>query len=87
MLSSTVMWENRLKDWNTMPIRLRSAASCRPSWGRGTPSIRISPESMVSSRLTVRHRVDLPEPEGPMITTTSPFPTDREMSFNTWRSP
>ena len=30
------------------------------------------PESMVSSRLIVRHSVDLPLPDGPMMTTTSP---------------
>ena len=30
------------------------------------------PLSIVSSRLIARHSVDLPEPEGPMTTTTSP---------------
>src|SRR6478752_4977288 len=34
-----------------------------PSSGRGTPSIAMYPESMDSSRLMVRHRVDLPEPD------------------------
>ncbi len=32
----------------------------------------IVPDSMVSSRLIARQSVDLPEPEGPMTTTTSP---------------
>ena len=41
------------------------------------------PASYRSSRLMQRHNVDLPEPEGPMTTTTSPTPTVREMSFNT----
>src|SRR5690606_3892998 len=34
-----------------------------------------------------RMRVDLPEPEGPMTTTTSPLFTDSEMSLRTWNSP
>ena len=41
----------------------------------------------VSSRLIVRHSVDLPEPDGPMTTTTSPRPTVRSMSLSTCRSP
>ncbi len=32
----------------------------------------IVPESIGSSRLIVRHSVDLPDPDGPMTTTTSP---------------
>ena len=51
------------------------------------PSMRISPESMVSRRLMVRHMVDLPEPEGPITTTTSPRSTERLMSLRTCRSP
>src|SRR5690606_26356353 len=34
-----------------------------------------------------RHSVDLPEPDGPMTTTTSPRPTVRLMSLSTCRSP
>ena len=55
-----------------MPTCDRTAASFFPSSGNATPSIRISPESIVSSRLMVRQSVDFPEPEGPTITTTSP---------------
>ena len=36
-----------------------------------------------SSRLTQRSRVDLPEPDGPMTQTTSPWPTSRSMPLST----
>ncbi len=50
--------------------------------------MRISPSSIVSRRLMVRHSVDLPDPEGPSTTTTSPpAVTWRSMSFRTCRSP
>jgi hypothetical protein len=42
------------------------------SWPVGLLSIRISPPLRVSSWLIRRIRVDLPEPEGPRIATTSP---------------
>src|SRR5690606_21308028 len=65
---STVLCAKRLNDWNTIPTSLRNRASPRPSSGSGTPSMVMTPLSMVSSRLMVRHRVDLPEPEGPITT-------------------
>jgi hypothetical protein len=85
--SSTVLWANRLNDWNTMPTRLRSWASCLPSAGNGCPSTVIVPASMVSSRLMVRHSVDLPDPDGPMTTTTSPRATLSSMSLRTCSAP
>ena len=42
---------------------------------------------MVSSRFIVRQSVDLPEPDGPMTTTTSPRPTVRSMSWRTCNVP
>ena len=51
-----------------MPTSERSCASLRPSAGSTSPSISIVPDSMVSSRLMVRHNVDLPEPDGPSTT-------------------
>ena len=84
---STVLWAKRLNDWNTIPTSERSAARPLPEVGSTVPSIRISPSSIVSSRLMVRHRVDLPEPEGPSTTTTSPAATSRSMSLSTCRSP
>ena len=85
--SRMVMWLNRLNCWNTMPSSERMPASSLPSCGSGLPSMRMSPESMVSRRLMVRHSVDLPEPEGPMMTSTSPLSTSRLMSLSTCRLP
>src|SRR3954451_15032662 len=42
---------------------------------------------MVSRRLIARHRVDFPEPEGPITTTTSPRLIARLMSCSTCKSP
>ena len=82
-LSRIVLCANRLKDWKTMPTSDRSCASLRPSSGSTSPSIAIVPDSMVSSRLMVRHNVDLPEPDGPSTTITSPRSTSRLMSLST----
>src|SRR5258705_7501312 len=70
-----------------MPTSDRSCASLRPSSGSTTPSIAIVPESMGSSRLMVRHKVDLPDPDGPSTTITSPRSTSRSMSLSTCRAP
>src|SRR5664279_2845893 len=45
------------------------------------------PSLMVSRRLIARHSVDLPEPEGPITTTTSLRSIDMLMSWSTCRSP
>ena len=55
--------------------------------GSGRPSSRMVPDSTVSRRLMARHSVDLPDPDGPMTTTTSRSATARSMSLRTWRSP
>src|SRR5215218_5656002 len=86
-LSSTLLWANRLNCWKTMPTSERSRARARPSAGRGRPSRRMVPPSIGSSRLIVRHRVDLPDPDGPTTTTTSPGSTSRSTSWSTCRSP
>ena len=83
----TVLCANRLNDWNTMPTSARCRASSRPSAGSGLPSKRMRPESMGSSRLIVRHRVDLPPPEGPTMTRTSPRAMLRLTARRTCRSP
>ena len=75
---------NRLKLWNTNPMRLRSRFSSLPlsapctSW----PSNRMGPDWISSSRFTVRISVDLPEPDGPQTTTTSPRATSALMSMS-----
>ena len=82
MLSMMVMWGNRLKCWNTMPIFWRcwsmSSFTSLPSGVRtfflvmSTPSNTMEPPVGSSSRFRLRKKVDLPEPEGPMTTITSP---------------
>ena len=81
------MCANRLNDWKTMPTSLRSFASARPSAGSGWPSKVMVPELIGSSRLMARHSVDLPEPDGPITTTTSPRATDRLTSSSTCSGP
>ena len=51
------------------------------------PSTVISPFCTGSSAFTVLISVDLPEPDGPHTTTTSPRPTVVEQSSSTWKSP
>ena len=85
--SRIVLWAKRLKLWKTIPTSARRCASALPSAGSGWPSRLIVPLSMVSSRLIARHSVDLPEPDGPITTTTSPRLIDRLMSWRTCRSP
>ena len=85
--SSTVLWANRLNDWKTIPTSDRNRASLRPSAASCRPSMAIVPESTVSSRLIVRHNVDLPDPDGPRTTTTWPGSTSRVMSLRTCNGP
>src|SRR5690606_21869976 len=85
--SRIVMWEKRLNDWNTIPISDRTLASALPSAGSSCPSNVIVPESIVSNRLITRHSVDLPLPDGPTTTTTSPRRRLRSMSLSTWSDP
>ena len=53
----------------------------------GVPSMETVPDVGSSSQSTQRMSVDLPEPDGPMITTFSPRLTVRLMSLRTCRSP
>ena len=52
-----------------------------------SPSTRISPDVTSSRRLRQRRKVDLPEPEGPIIHTTSPGWISMSMPRSTWFSP
>ena len=56
-------------------MRLRSLLTLAPLPYTSTPSTTIRPFEIGSSRLIVRSSVDLPEPDGPQTTTTSPFST------------
>jgi len=78
---------NSSKLWNTMPTRERSLGKSVAGSCSGTPSTVISPFWNGSSALTVLMSVDLPEPEGPQTTTTSPLFTVTEQSLSTWTGP
>ena len=52
-----------------------------------TPSTMMRPASCRSSRFIVLSSVDLPEPEGPMMTTTSPSAMETSTSFSAVKFP
>ena len=81
------MWGNRLKLWNTMPIFPRCSRGSRSPGPSGTPWTRTVPRSWVSNRLMQRISVDLPDPDGPQMTTHSPSPMLRSTSRSTWNVP
>ena len=83
----TVLWANRLNCWKTIPISDRSCASALPAPLTGRPSKRTSPSSTVSRPLMQRSIVDLPDPDGPAMTMTSPRPIDRSIPSRTTFSP
>src|SRR5579883_1227465 len=74
MFSRALSVASRLKDWKTKPIRSRrSVVSClSPSEPSSTPSTHTRPEVSRSSPARQCMRVDLPEPEGPMIAVNFP---------------
>jgi len=86
-LSVTERCGKSSKFWNTMPMRERSLG--RSVFGSPTemPSTVISPFWNGSRALTHLMIVDLPLPEGPQTTTTSPFFTSAEQSVSTWNVP
>src|SRR5689334_14529583 len=81
--SSAVLCGKRLYCWNTMPTLRRSASLS--SFGSFTswPSTRIEPRSIGTSAFTQRSSVDLPDPDGPMMQTTSRFITSIVMPLST----
>src|SRR5690606_27430214 len=97
MFCSTVMWGNRLNDWNTMPIlrqmRRRSASRAymlgppATAVASGSPSTCMLPSSMVSRWIRQRRKVLLPEPDGPMTATTSPLRRVSDTSSSTLTCP
>ena len=80
--SSTVMFGKRLKCWNTMPICFRISRRyfwlAGTSWEslrmchKGLPSTQMWPSVRVSSVISRRRIVVLPEPLGPIRVTFSP---------------
>ena len=69
MFSSAVRVGTRLNDWNTKPIRSRRSwvIFLSDSVVSSTSPIRTEPEVTLSRPARQCIRVDLPEPDGPMI--------------------
>ena len=83
MFPRTVLWGKRLKCWNTMPIFSRSLLMSVCLSVTSSPSTIIVPSVAVSSWFRHRRNVDLPLPEGPRSTTTSPSSISMLISFST----
>ena len=74
VLSSTVMCGISANDWNTMLMSLRRSArkAAAGSALMSCPSITTRPAVGSISPLSMRTSVDLPEPDSPMMTNSSP---------------
>src|SRR5476651_2349900 len=70
-----------------MPIRARSFGRLVLGSPTEMPSTVIAPCVNGSSPLTHLINVDLPEPDGPHTTTTSPLATFVEQRLRTWKGP
>src|SRR6187397_1735099 len=70
-----------------MPTRERSFGRSVLGSEIEVPSTTMSPFWNGSSAFTVLISVDLPEPDGPQTTTTSPFWMDVVLSVSTWKVP
>src|SRR5687768_15114736 len=70
-----------------MPTRVRRRGRFTRRVVMGSPSTMISPPCTRSRPFTHRISVDLPEPEGPHTTTTSPAATDSVMRLRTCSLP
>src|SRR3954471_20319858 len=86
-LPSALRCGYRLNDWNTMPIFWRTRLMSTSARVMSVPSTMTTPLVGSSSRLQQRSSVDLPEPDGPMMKTSSPCATARSMPFSTSRAP
>jgi hypothetical protein len=82
-LSKTVICGNNSKCWNTIPTRERNFARSVFESFNAVPSTTILPSWNGSNAFTVLISVDLPEPEGPHTTTTSPFSIEVVQSVRT----
>jgi len=93
MFSATVWCGKRLKCWKTMPIFWRTWLMSVFLSVRSRPSTMTLPDVTSSKRFRQRKKVDLPEPDGPITATTSPWLIVVEMPLRTsfepndlWRS-
>ena len=73
IFSSTVLLLNKLKCWNTIPIFCRWTLMSTFISVRSTPWNRMLPEVGSSMQFRQRKNVLLPEPDGPITTTFSPW--------------
>src|SRR6185369_5823147 len=87
MFSSAVRCGKRLKAWKTVPMLRRCARRLASSNSSTSPSIDTWPESGRSRPATVRSRVVLPPPEGPITTSALASGRSMEMSSRTGRRP
>ena len=83
MFFRMVILGNKLKCWNTIPIWRRTASMSTLGSVMTVPSKVMVPEVGSSSKFRQRRKVDLPEPEGPMMTTFSPSRMCSEMLSST----
>ena len=65
----------------------RSPCPSEPGCRLGRPAMWISPDETSSSPAIIRSRVDLPQPEGPRMTTNSPSSNSAHTSWTTWVRP
>src|SRR5437879_11206772 len=86
-LSVTVRCGHSSRCWNTMPMRERSFGRLVLGAPTEMPSTVMLPFWKGSSAFTHLISVDLPLPEGPHTTTTSPLATSVEQSASTWKLP
>ena len=77
------MCGKRLNAWKTIPIRRRTLLMSTPRAVISSPSTRIRPRSIGSSRLTQRSSVDFPDPDAPIRQTTSCSATTRSTPRST----
>ena len=81
MFSRIVLCGNRLKCWNTMPIFCRCISMFVSLLVISVPSKKMLPLDGTSNKFRERKNVDFPDPDGPTITTTSPFRIVSETPF------
>ena len=87
MLRRMVILGKRLNCWNTIPTLWRIRLISTSLDVISISSIKILPSVGSSRRLMERRKVLLPQPDGPMMATTSPFLTEVVMPFSTSLSP
>ena len=81
--SNTVLWGNKLKFWNTIPIFWRNSLKFIFLCVNSFPSKITFPFDGVSNKFIHLNNVLLPLPDGPIIATTSPLLISKFISLST----